>query len=62
MASHPLIFICYLAYLALALYKHHLGVASWEDVKDSRDERGRIRKTTLDLDLDEGKSAENVVA
>ena len=41
------IFICYLAYLALALYKHHLGVSGWEGVKESLDELGRIRKTTL---------------
>ncbi len=43
------IFICYLAYLVLALYKHHLGVTGWEGVKDSLDEMGRIRKTTLDV-------------
>ena len=43
------IFICYLAYLALALYKHHLGVTGWEGVEDSLDELGRIRKTTLDF-------------
>jgi len=43
------IFICHLAYLALALYKHHLGVAGWEGVADSLDELGRIRKTTLDF-------------
>ena len=43
------IFVCYLAYLALALYKHYLGVAGWEGVKDSLDELGRIRKTTLDF-------------
>lgn len=41
------IFICYLAYLCLALYKHHLGVTGWEGVQDSLDELGRIRKTTL---------------
>jgi len=41
------IFICYLAYLILALYKHHLGVTGWEGVMDSLDEMGRIRKTTL---------------
>jgi len=41
------IFICYLAYLALALYKHHLRVDGWEGVKASLDELGRIRKTTL---------------
>jgi len=40
-------FICYLAYLCLALYKHHLGVTGWEGVQDSLDELGRIRKTTL---------------
>lgn len=43
------IFICYLAYLIIALYKHHLGVTGWEGVKDSLDEMGRIRKTTLDM-------------
>jgi transposase len=41
------IFICYLAYLALALYKHHLGADGWEGVRASLDELGRIRKTTL---------------
>jgi|LGVE01.1.fsa_nt_gb hypothetical protein len=35
--------------MALALYKHHLDVADWEGVKDSQDERDRIRKTTLDF-------------
>ncbi len=43
------VFVCYLAYLALALYKHHLGVTGWAGVKDSLDELGRIRKTTLDF-------------
>lgn len=43
------IFICYLAYLTIALYKHHLGVKGWEGVKESLDELGRIRKTTLIL-------------
>nr|QNO56663.1 hypothetical protein ILOGCEIP_00014 [Methanosarcinales archaeon ANME-1 ERB7] len=43
------IFICYLAYLALALYKQHLGVTGWAGVEDSLDELGRIRKTTLDF-------------
>ena len=43
------IFICYLAYLALALYTHHLGVTDWAGVEDSQDELGRIRKTTLDF-------------
>ena len=42
-------FICYLAYLALALYKNHLGVNGWEGVKESLDELGRIRKTTLTI-------------
>ncbi|MDI6811065.1 MAG: hypothetical protein QMD80_05240, partial [archaeon] len=41
------VFICYLTYLVLALYKHHLGVPGWEGVEDSLDELGRIRKTTL---------------
>ena len=49
MTSRPLIFICYLAYLTLALYKHHLGVTGWAGVEDSLDELGRIRKTTLDF-------------
>ncbi|RCV63444.1 Transposase [Methanophagales archaeon] len=43
------IFSCYLAYLTLALYKHHLGVTGWAGVEDSLDEQGRIRKTTLDF-------------
>jgi transposase len=43
------IFICYLAYLALALYKHHLGVNGWEGVKESLEELGRIRKTTFTI-------------
>jgi len=29
------IFICYLAYLDLALYKYHLGVMGWAGVEDS---------------------------
>ena len=49
MTSPPLISICYPAYLALALYKHHLGVTGWAGVEDSLDELGRIRKTTLDF-------------
>ncbi|HSQ83686.1 MAG TPA: IS1634 family transposase [Desulfobacterales bacterium] len=43
------VFICYLAYLVLALYKHHLGATGWEGVQDSLDEMGRIRKTTIDF-------------
>jgi hypothetical protein len=43
------VFVCYLAYLTLALYKHHLGIKGWEGVKESLDELGRIRKTTLNL-------------
>jgi len=43
------VFVHYLAYLTLALYKHHLGVTGWAGVKDSLDELGRIRKTTLDF-------------
>lgn len=46
------IFICYFAYLVLALYKHHLGVAGWEGVEDSLDELGRIRKSTLDFGIE----------
>jgi len=41
------VFICYLAYLGLALYKHHLGATGWEGVQESLNELGRIRKTTL---------------
>lgn len=41
------IFICYLAYLSLSLYKHHFGVVGWKDVRNSLEELGRIRKTTL---------------
>jgi len=41
------IFICYLAYLCLALYKHHFGATGWEGVRSSLDEMGRIRKTSL---------------
>ena len=33
--------------MALALYKHHLGVRNWAGVEDSLDEQGRIRKTSL---------------
>lgn len=43
------VFVCYLAYLTLALFKHHLGTNGWEGVKESLDELGRIRKTTLTL-------------
>ncbi|MEA3488402.1 MAG: hypothetical protein U9R10_04020 [Euryarchaeota archaeon] len=35
--------------MALALYKHHLGVTGWAGVEDSLDELGRTRKTTLDF-------------
>ena len=41
------VFICYLAYLGLALYKHHLGVVGWEGVHESLNELGRIKKATL---------------
>lgn len=41
------VFICYLAYLGLALYKHHLGSTGWEGVQESLNELGMIRKTTL---------------
>ncbi len=43
------IFICYLAYLAIALYKNQLNANGWEGVRESLDEMGRIRKTTLNL-------------
>jgi transposase len=48
-AVEAYVFICYLAYLVLTLYKHHLGVTGWEGVQDSLDEMGRIRKTTIDF-------------
>ncbi len=41
------IFICYLAYLAIALYKQRIKANGWEGVKEGLDEMGRIRKTTL---------------
>ena len=41
------IFICYLAYLAIALYKQRINANGWEGVKEGLDEMGRIRKTTL---------------
>lgn len=41
------IFICYLAYLAIALYKQRINSNGWEGVKEGLDEMGRIRKTTL---------------
>lgn len=41
------IFICYLAYLAIALYKHQINSNGWEGVKEGLDEMGRIRKTKL---------------
>nr|QNO49928.1 hypothetical protein GKKIKBAN_00042 [Methanosarcinales archaeon ANME-2c ERB4] len=40
--------IRYLAYLVLALYKHHLGVIGWEGVQGSLDELRRVR-TTVDF-------------
>ena len=43
------VFICHLAYLGLALYKHHLGATGWDGVKESLDGMGRIRKTTVDF-------------
>lgn len=43
------IFICFLAYLVLSLYKHHLGATGWEGVRGSVEELGRIRKTTIDF-------------
>jgi len=41
------IFICYLAYLAIALYKQQISANGWEGVREGLDEMGRIRKTTL---------------
>ncbi|MFU8766185.1 MAG: hypothetical protein ACNA7I_00695 [Candidatus Methanoperedens sp.] len=41
------IFICYLAYLAIALYKQQISANGWVGVRDGLDEMGRIRKTTL---------------
>jgi transposase len=43
------IFICYLAYLAIALYKNKISANGWEGVKEGLDEMGRIRKTTLTI-------------
>jgi len=43
------IFICYLAYLAIALYKHRISSKGWEGVREGLDEMGRIRKTTLNV-------------
>ena len=44
-------FLCAILHIWLwhCLYKDHLGVASCASVEDSLDERGRIRKTTLDF-------------
>ncbi len=41
------IFICYLAYLAIALYKQQISANGWEGVREGLDEMGRIRKTAL---------------
>lgn len=41
------IFICYLAYLAITLYKHRISSNGWEGVREGLDEMGRIRKTSL---------------
>jgi len=43
------VFICYLAYLVLALYKHHLGAVGWKGVREGLEELGRIRKITVDF-------------
>jgi len=43
------IFICYLAYLAIALYKNQISANGWEGVREGLDEMGRIRKTTLNI-------------
>jgi transposase len=43
------IFICYLAYLAIALYKNQISANGWEGVREGLDEMGRIRKTTLTI-------------
>ncbi|MBW6470458.1 MAG: hypothetical protein K0A90_04465 [Methanosarcinaceae archaeon] len=43
------IFICYLAYPAIALYKNKISANGWEGVKEGLDEMGRIRKTTLTM-------------
>ena len=41
------VFICYLAYLAIALYKQQISADGWEGVREGLEEMGRIRKTTL---------------
>ena len=51
------VFICYLAYLVLTIYKHHLGVVGWEGVREGLEELGRIRKSTLDFG---GKKVEKI--
>ena len=43
------VFVCFLAYLALTLYKDRLDSHGWGGVKTGLDELGRIRKTTLDF-------------
>jgi len=43
------IFICYLAYLAIALYKNQINSNGWEGVREGLEEMGRIRKTTLTI-------------
>ncbi len=43
------IFICYLVYLAIALYKNQINANGWEGVREGLDEMGRIRKTALTI-------------
>ena len=33
-------------------YKHHYGLTGWEGIKDSLEELGRIRKTTIDFGVE----------
>jgi transposase len=51
------IFICYLAYLAIALYKQRINSNGWEGVREGLDEMGRIRKTNLTV---EGEKVEKL--
>jgi len=45
--NQPYNFICYLAYLTLARYKHHLGVTGWAGVEDSLHSFSVVAYTTL---------------
>jgi len=43
------VFVCYLAYLVLMLYRDRLDSSGWEGIKTGVEELGRIMKTTLDF-------------